>query len=272
MKPKIPKFERDRLEGRNVVVRMGNSMTGAGKHWHNYYEILLYVGCDGHVVINGERFEVSKASLFLVTPKDFHEMAVTHKPGSYMVNISFSELMIDRTLAKESMTGPVVLHLKNELLELLIKDIYRVYAGESTYRDLQLKHLFNDILIRVLEEGTHTASQNVEIHPIVREGVAYMLKNLSEPVKLSDISKRFGVSETYFSHLFKDSLGVSFKQYQLMKRIDYAKRMLEERELPVIAIGTECGFNTPAQFNRVFKEKTGVTPSQYRKNAVRGGK
>lgn len=267
MRQKIPKFERDLLLGGNIIVRKGTVTEGTEKHWHNYYEILCYVGCEGYCIINGERFEIdsNKPCLFLVTPKDFHEIVMTDRPDSYALNITFSELMIDKRLEKESMIGPVVLYLKDELLHMLIKDILRVYEGKSLYRELQLKHLFNDILIRVLEEGTHTALQNVEIHPIVREGIAYMLRNLSEPVTLSDISKRFGVSETYFSHLFKDSLGVSFKQYQLSKRIDYAKRMLEEQELPILAIGNECGFNTPAQFNRVFKEKTGLTPSQYRK-------
>jgi len=265
MKQNIPKFERDVLYSEDIVVRDNTVTTGAEKHWHNYYEILLYVGCKGHCSINGERFDIDGSCLFLVTPKDFHEIVMEDRPESYAINISFSELMIDKRLAKESMIGPVVLYPKDKLLYILIKDMLRVYNGQGQFRELQLKHLFNDILIRVLEEGTHTALQNVDIHPIVRAVVAYMIKNLSEPVTLSDISKRFGVSETYFSHLFKDSLGVSFKQYQLSKRIDYAKRMLEEQELPILAIGNECGFNTPAQFNRVFKEKTGLTPSQYRK-------
>ena len=271
MRQKIPKFERDLLLSDNIIVRMGTATTGAEKHWHNYYEILLYVGCEGHCVINGERFDIHSdiPCLFLVTPKDFHEIVMSDRPESYAINITFSELMIDKRLAKESMAGPVVLCLKDKFLHMLIKDILRVYEGKGLYRELQLKHLFNDILIRVLEEGTHTALQNVEIHPIVREGIAYMLKNLSEPVTLTDISKRFGISETYFSHLFKESVGISFKQYQLSRRIDYAKRLLEERELPILSIGCECGFNTPAQFNRVFKGKTGLTPSQYRKIRAR---
>lgn len=265
MRQKIPKFEHDWLQGENIVVRKAIVTTGIEKHWHNYYEILLYVGCNGYCIINGERFEIDRLCLFLLTPKDFHEIVMEDSPESYAINISFSELMIDKRLEKESMIGPVVLYLKDKLLQELIQDILRIYQGESLYRELQLKHLFNDILIRILEDGTHTALQNAEIHPIVREGIAYMLKNLSEPVSLSTISKRFGISETYFSHLFKESIGISFKQYQLLKRVDHAKRMLEEQELPIYAVGVECGFNTPAQFNRVFKEKTGFTPSQYRK-------
>lgn len=265
MKPKIPKFERDMLYGENIAVRQRRVTTGFEKHWHNYYEIIFYVGCKGHCIINGERFEIDRPCLFLLTPKDFHEIIMEDRPESYSINLSFSEQMIDKKLAKLSMAGPVVLYLKDKLLKALIEDILRIYEGQSFYREIQLKHLFNDILVRILEAGTHTTLQNVEIHPVVREGIAYMLTNLSDSVTLSDISKRFGVSETYFSHLFKESVGISFKQYQLSRRIDYAKRMLEERELPIIAIGAECGFNTPAQFNRVFKEKTGMTPSQYRK-------
>lgn len=267
MRQNIPKFEHNVLGCSNIIVRKRNDTTGIEKHWHNYYEILLYVNCNGHCIINGERFTIDhdKPSLFLLTPKDFHEIVVEDVPESYAFNISFSELMIDKKLAKESMIGSVVLYLKDNLLQILIEDMLRIYEGKSLYRELQLKYLFNDILIRILEEGTHTALQNIEIPPVVREGIAHMLKNLSNPVTLSGISKHLGVSESYFSHLFKESIGIPFKQYQLLKRVDYAKRMLEEQELPIYAIGIECGFHTPAQFNRVFKEKTGMTPSQYRK-------
>lgn len=271
MQVKIPKFERDMLYGENIAVRERRVTTGFEKHWHNYYEIIFYVGCSGYCILNGERFEIDRPCLFLLTPKDFHEIVMEDRAESYSVNISFTEQIIDKKLAEVVMAGPVVLYLKDQLLQFLIEDMFRIYENQSSYREIQLKHLLNDILIRILENGVHTKQQNTEIHPVVRGGIAYIITHLSEQITLADISKRFGVSETYFSHLFRQSVGVPFKQYQLARRIEYAKSMLAEKGLSILEIGSECGFATPSQFNRVFKEKTGMTPSQFRKSTNYGG-
>jgi AraC-like DNA-binding protein len=68
----------------------------------------------------------------------------------------------------------------------------------------------------------------------------------------------------YFSRLFHASTGVTFKTYLSDLRIEYAKRLLEERKLPIIDVGCECGYNTPSQFVRAFKQHTGMPPSAYR--------
>lgn len=50
-----------------------------------------------------------------------------------------------------------------------------------------------------------------------------------------------------------------------MIRVEYAKRLLEEKELSVLEVGFESGFNTPSQFIRVFKDQVGTVPSKYKK-------
>ena len=172
--------------------------------------------------------------------------------------------MVDNKLLDTLTRGPIVLYEFNELLHVLIEELHGVYTGDSKYREPQLKHLFNDILIRIMEKGQPVNHMSNEIHPVVRESIAYMLTNLNGNITLDIISEKFGISKTYFSHLFHEHTGVSFKQYQLALRIEYAKRMLEEREFPIIDVGYECGFNTPSQFNRAFKGRVGMSPSLYR--------
>lgn len=272
MKSGIPKFERDMLHGENIMVRKRVKITDYRKHWHNYYEIIFYEDCKGYCILNGDRYEIEGKCLFLLTPKDFHEIVTVERPESYSINISFSEQMVDKRLVEVLTTGPVVLYFQENILVMLIEQLLNIYQGESLYRDIHMKHLFNDILIRILESGTRANGKNKDMHPIIRESITYILTNLSENMTLSEMSGRFGISETYFSQLFHQHTGVAFKQYQLSLRIEYAKRMLEDRELPIIDVGYECGFNTPSQFNRSFKRMVGMPPSQYRKEHMSGFK
>ncbi len=145
-----------------------------------------------------------------------------------------------------------------------IEELYTVFSGKSAFRDRYLHHLLNCILIRILEQGQHLSPAAKDIHPIVRESIAYMLANPSASISLRTFAEKFGITESYFSHLFHENAGVSFKQYLTSLRMECAKRLLSEGELSVIDVGFECGFVSPSQFSRSFKMHTGMTPSAYR--------
>jgi AraC-like DNA-binding protein len=203
-----------------------------------------------------------------LTPKDFHEITTKESDDSYSLIISFSEQIVDKKIMKLLTEGAIVLYDLPTLLSAQIEELYDVFCHHSIYRDTHLKHLLNCILIHILEGGQRVSATAKDIHPIVRESISYMLTNPSEHITLDTLSARFGISKTYFSHLFRDSAGVSFKQYLTSLRIECAKRMLTEKELSVIDVGFECGFLTPSQFSRSFKQNTGMTPSQYRSQKV----
>jgi hypothetical protein len=66
--------------------------------------------------------------------------------------------------------------------------------------------------------------------------------------------------------LFKESVGISPKQYVLTLRIQKAKQMLSEGRERVQSIADRCGFESGAHFSRTFKKHVGMTPAQYRIN------
>ncbi len=79
------------------------------------------------------------------------------------------------------------------------------------------------------------------------------------------------ISEVYFRKLFTAHFGTSPKQFILDMRIQRARQLLTEGALGVVAVAEACGFSSPYHFCRLFKQKTGTTPSEYRKaNLVHG--
>ena len=73
------------------------------------------------------------------------------------------------------------------------------------------------------------------------------------------------ISEVYFRKLFTKHFGISPKQFIIDLRIQKAKRLLAEGAWSVAMISEECGFSNPYHFCRLFKQNTGITPSEYRK-------
>lgn len=264
MSSPIYKFERDMLKGEVLHVQRKRDTNWYKRHWHNYFEIIYYKNCEGHCSLNGVEYPLRESCLFFLTPKDFHEIVTHERPDSYSLIISFSEQIVDRKLLDVLTEKPIVLYGVPERPADRIEELYEVFRGKSPYREQLLKHLLNSILIDILERGRPIDAVSKQIHPIVRESILYMLTNPASPITLDTFSEKFGITKTYFSHLFHNSTGVSFKQYLTSLRMEYAKQMLTEKEPPIIDVGFECGFLTPSQFSRSFKAHTGMTPSEYR--------
>ena len=252
------------LKGEDINLQKKTDHTWYKKHWHNYFEIIYYKNCMGYCSLNGINYELKDNCLFFLTPKDFHEIATKEIADSYSLIISFSEQIVDKKILELLTEESIVIYDLPTLLSKQIDALYEVFLNRSIYRDAHLKHLLNCILIRILEIGQRVSATAKDIHPIVRESISYMLTNPSEHITLDTFSAKFGITKTYFSHLFRESTGVSFKQYLTSLRMECAKRMLAEKELPIIDVGFECGFLTPSQFSRSFKQNMGMTPSEYR--------
>lgn len=76
-------------------------------------------------------------------------------------------------------------------------------------------------------------------------------------------------ARSYLSRIFSEVDGKRFTQYLSDLRIEQAKRLLADESKLVRDVGQEVGFLTVQNFMRVFKSKTGVTPSEYRSTLPR---
>ena len=72
------------------------------------------------------------------------------------------------------------------------------------------------------------------------------------------------MSETAFSHFFKKQTQRSFTEYLIDVRIGYAAKLIIDSEKNINEICYESGFNNISNFNRTFKNKRGITPSEFR--------
>lgn len=80
------------------------------------------------------------------------------------------------------------------------------------------------------------------------------------------LAEMVGIGEHHLSRVINSHFGKNFNELINSYRIDEAKQRLKNEPTQVTVIGFEVGFNSIASFNRVFKEKTGVSPSDWRAN------
>ncbi|WP_083198182.1 helix-turn-helix domain-containing protein [Pararhizobium polonicum] len=82
---------------------------------------------------------------------------------------------------------------------------------------------------------------------------------------VADMAATVDLSESWFASVFKHTTGKSPLQWQLSKRIEQAKQLLGESDLPVASIAVQLGFSDQAHLTKVFRQVAGETPAAWRK-------
>jgi len=103
-----------------------------------------------------------------------------------------------------------------------------------------------------------------EMRPIT-EAKRYMRQHYQEPLRLEEVSSAVGFNATYFSTLFKKETGRNFTDYLTELRIEKAKELLCGDNLSVQDVAEMVGYQDLKYFSRLFKNTTGVSPSDYKK-------
>ncbi|MFB9753565.1 helix-turn-helix domain-containing protein [Paenibacillus hodogayensis] len=109
------------------------------------------------------------------------------------------------------------------------------------------------------------ANQYMRLKP----AIDYMEEHLADKVYMESVCQKVNMSLYYFSSLFKKVFGLPPVQYLIQLRIDRAKRLLLDEERSISEIAELCGFCNINYFDKMFKEKSGFTPRDFRKRYVR---
>ncbi|GAA3584683.1 ligand-binding sensor domain-containing protein [Snuella lapsa] len=122
-------------------------------------------------------------------------------------------------------------------------------------------------------------SNDLEMDLDVKEKIAEleaMMKSeklyLDPDLRLNKLADRIDISANYLSTLLNDYVGENFYDYINYYRVEEVKKRLLDpvyQNQTISSIGGDCGFNSKSAFNRIFKNFTGKTPSQYQKQASR---
>lgn len=96
----------------------------------------------------------------------------------------------------------------------------------------------------------------------------FIEKNYNTDIKIQDLCNIFYLSKNYICTIFKKEYGITPKDYLISYRIEKAKQFLrfENEKLSISEISFSIGIDNPLYFSRCFHEKTGMSPSEYRKN------
>ncbi|HEY0405625.1 MAG TPA: AraC family transcriptional regulator [Pyrinomonadaceae bacterium] len=97
-----------------------------------------------------------------------------------------------------------------------------------------------------------------------RRVMAFIADNYESDLSLAEMAGAAGMSAFHFAREFKRTTGSSPHQYLINFRVERAKSLLTESELPLVEVSSRSGFSHQSHFTRLFRRLTGMTPQSYR--------
>lgn len=100
---------------------------------------------------------------------------------------------------------------------------------------------------------------------LIDRALAIVNRNFAREISDEEIARELALSTSHFRHLFKEATGQPFHRYTVALRLEQARKLLLEHDLPVTEAAVSVGFSSLAHFSRAFNQRFGVTPSAVRR-------
>ncbi len=183
------------------------------------------------------------------------------------------DMIVNEFIAKDASLESFQI-LVNDLIDIINKverkkdkknqEILNLYAQVKNSKDVMnsielIKNTFSSNWLKGSDEYKDTKSKYLDI------AKEYILRNIANKIMSLDIvAQEVGISPQYLSKIFGET-HTTYVDFVNHERVERALKMMGEGQMKVKDISNLCGFNSYNHFYKVFKQKTGLSPAEYRK-------
>ena len=281
--PFLP-MEEHQFQGYEAFYKLDESFEVTQYHCHDYYELYIHIRGGEYMGVDNRLFQLKPNQVFILPPFCMHGLSCTKEMRNYersylnlspevMRVLSCGQIDLDQFFRSHT-SGSVCTY------QLTDQDASQYVAWIRRIRDNQIKHADeNDafhrfenytLLMNILNLLCRTMRRAEPVegevfgNSVIQEVLEYINNHYTQPIRIENLARSFGVSVSWLSHEFTRFTNRSVYDYVLYRRVMLARQqMLGDASLNDIAY--QCGFNDYSNFLRSFTKIAGISPSRYRK-------
>jgi len=159
---------------------------------------------------------------------------------------------------------PVVYIGFQESMLNLFFDVIQIVKDEKTGYQQVLAANTILMLSRILSVIRNQEFKGKSVERTIRKACLFFRENLNKNIVIEDLAGELNVGYSYFRQMFKKYTGISPVQYHLSLRMQRAKDLLISTDLSFKEIANELGFESYFYFSRIFRDKTGQSPKEFK--------
>ena len=246
------------------------------KTWHTSGQsMIMYMHTDGgSIVSNQQNYPIQRGGLCFIGANHFH-YTLPDDPETYdrsKIFLPTDELdkllvLFPKEMQMQSIFTPDALvytqleDAEQQLVEQIL-DMICHYMDQGHHLDPIMKSSYMSLLTCLHKNQRSVTASTSDI---IQKAVEYINQHIHEHISMDALCREIHISKYYFCRKFKTVTGFTVMDYVLKTRIVAAKGMLSNTDESISEISERCGFGSVSYFCRIFKEHTGKTPLQYRR-------
>ena len=247
-------------------------------HWHDEFEIIYVKSGFLTVSISGENYIGKPGDAFVVSPGNLHFMGSQTGNVDYFTflfplkYISFrtDDILDDKLLellnSGHLIISPEIEDTVKEQCEQLV-EIYGAKKEESQSKitaQIKTKIILLQFILELWKKGFIVENDTSGKNTVEKEMVSYIQQNFTGKILLKEFGEQFHLSEKYISRYFKEHFHITISQYVTYLRLEHAKQLLQDTDIPVTEVAMQSGYQNVSYFIRSFKKTYGRSPLKYR--------
>lgn len=239
----------------------------SGRRLDEFQFIYITKGCGELTIESTEKQDITQGQLIIIFPGQWHKYSPQKLIGWNEYYIGFNGEIIQE-LVKNSFLEPQSQILDvglNEELVTLFKRALEIVEQEKTGHQQHLSGIVMHMIGLILYESNNNRIDISKHFQIIENSKIIMNENIFNALTPEEVANRLGMEYTKFRRLFKRITGFSPAQYFQELKMKKAKQLLLETGQPVKEISYLLNYQAPEHFVTLFKQKTGLTPTEYRK-------
>ncbi len=220
-----------------------------------------------HSVVNGQDLLLKQGDLVVYGPDQWHMQYADIGVAPRYVTLSFEISGLDLgPLLNRRFAAPqnVV-----KMLQAMLREQERMDAYTKDILLAQLKMLLLLLLRETVNPRAGKLQASNAIHAeneIIRQAQQFISAHIREKLSVPLVARQVDVSPSYLTALFHKNLQISPGEYIRRIKLQESKQMIRENNLNFTEIAAELQYSTVHHFSRQFKEKFGITPTEYAKS------
>lgn len=214
----------------------------------------------------GTAYTVTPGSLMLILPGMKHFYKPVYEIGWYEYWVGFKGPFFSQLMEEGFLSGDTVF-FKVGLQEYILGLFHQIFDELRAQRPLYQFKACTGVLSLLAEALTQKRrrEQPNYYQKIVEKAKYLMESNMFGAIDIPSISRQIGISASRLNDIFKTYTAMTPYQYYIHIKIHRAERLLEQGETTVKEIAYRLGFEDQYYFSRLFKNKTGIVPSRWKK-------
>ncbi len=240
----------------------------AGRTLAEYQLLYITDGGGSLETMHGGKHRIEAGDMFLLFPGEWHTYMPDISTGWKEYWIGFSGVNIDnRVKAGFFSADRPLYHIGyDEIMVELYNVAIRTAARQEPYFQQLLAGIVNHLLGLMFMTGSNRMLRNGNrMAALVDMAKSFLQDSVEQDISMPEVARHLNISYTGFRRMFKEYTGQAPAQYFLNLKIHRAKEMLRGTRIPIKEISYLLHFETPEYFATLFRKKTGMSPSRFRK-------